>query len=93
MHARRNFCPVLFTVYREAYCSDELSCKKDGLLGFDEEGPSLFPRKRNVSVLCLSRVLMRMVGGNTSGSGDCGKLVVKRESNSGIAGGCYDGCE
>jgi len=29
----------------------------------------------------------------TSGSGDCGKLVVKRESNSGIAGGCYDGCE
>jgi hypothetical protein len=29
-----------------------------------------------------------MVGILTSGSGDCGKLVVKRESNSGIAGGC-----
>jgi hypothetical protein len=25
---------------------------------------------------------------STSGSGDFGKLVVKRESNSGIAGGC-----
>lgn len=28
------------------------------------------------------------VGRSTSGSGDFGRLVVKRESNSGIAGGC-----
>jgi hypothetical protein len=88
LHARRYLCPVLFAVYCESYRSDELGCEENGLLRLDEEGP------------CLCKLMLEIVtcwivdrysqGRFTSGSGDCGKLVVKRESNSGIAGGCRE---
>jgi hypothetical protein len=38
-----------------------------------------------LDIVCCWWICYRRI---TSGSGDCGKLVVKRESNSGIAGGC-----
>jgi hypothetical protein len=84
LHARRYFCPVLFAVYCKSYRSNELCREENGLLRLDEEGPCL----ELVLGIVTFGLPVEMEDGCTSGSGDFGKLVVKRESNSGIAGGC-----